>query len=255
MKKLINYILIALLIAASGYSQQKPKLTVAVAANVQFAMKDIKAAFEKKTGTEVDVIIGSSGQLTAQIKQGAPFDIFISADMKYPDALYKSKLAVETPEAYAYGALVVWTMKKDIQLKPDLSEMTGADIKTIALANPKTAPYGEATVQALKHYGIYEKVKDKLVYGESIAPTNQFIISGAADIGFTAKSVVLSPMMKGKGQWHEVASEAYKPIEQGCVILSYGIKNHPSDSKKFYDFLFSKEVKNILLKYGYKTAG
>ncbi len=253
MLKILRYFIISLFVAAAVYPQSGDKLTVAAAANVQFAMKEIKTAFEKETGTKVEVIIGSSGKLTAQIKQGAPFDIFISADMRYPDELYKSKKAVGPPKVYAYGSLVIWTMKNEVSLQDDLSELLDPSIKAIALANPKTAPYGVAAILALKHFGTYGKVKDKLVYGESIASTNQFIISGAAEIGFTAKSVVLSPAMKGKGVWKEVDAGAYDPIEQGCVILSYGKENNTSASKKFYDFLFSKEVKNILKKYGYKV--
>jgi molybdate transport system substrate-binding protein len=235
------------------YGQDNP-ITVAVAANVQFAMNELKHEFQNETGINTVVIIGSSGQLTAQIKQGAPYDVFISADMKYPLNLFKDKFAVDSPRVYALGALVIWTINKSINLKDDLGELSEGNIKKIAAANPKTAPYGEATIESLKYFGIYNDIKSKLVFGESIAPTNQFIISGAADIGFTAKSVVLSPAMKGKGIWKEINPKTYKPIKQGCVILKYGFKNHRKESEKFYKFLFSDEAKNILLKFGYKVS-
>jgi len=251
LKKIV--IIIFLFFGSINYAQDN-QITIAVAANVQFAMQELKQEFKKETGINTVVIIGSSGQLTAQIKQGAPYDVFISADMKYPLNLYINKFAVDSPRVYALGALVIWTVKKGIQLNDDLKELINNDIQKIALANPKIAPYGEATIEALKYFGIYNDVKNKLVFGESIAPTNQFIISGAADIGFTAKSVVVSPSMKGKGFWKEVNSKAYKPIKQGCVILKYGFENNKIEAEKFYKFLFSNKAKNILIKYGYQVS-
>ena len=230
------------------------QITVAAAANVQFAMNELKTEFTKETGIDVSVIIGSSGQLTAQIKNGAPYDVFISADMKYPETLFQDKAAVDSPRVYADGSLVVWTMKRKIKFDKNLTILLSGKINKIALANPRTAPYGAAAVEALKHFNLYNKVKDKLIYGESIAPTNQFIYSKAADAGFTAKSVVLSPQMKAKGRWMEIDTNSYKPIEQGCVLLKYGYDNHKNESIKFYNFLFSKKAKKILLKYGYKVA-
>lgn len=231
----------------------KSKITIAVAANVQYAMNELKAEFTRETGIDVTVIIGSSGQLTAQIKAGAPYDVFISADMKYPQTIYSDKFAVDSPKVYAKGSLVIWTMKKGITFDKRLKTLLGKSINKIAIANPITAPYGAATVEALKYFGIYKQVKDKLIYGESIAPTNQFIYSKAADAGFTAKSVVLSPQMEGKGKWMEIESDSYKRIDQGCVILKYGYNNQKDESIKFYNFLFSKKAKNILSKFGYKT--
>ncbi len=236
----------------SSYAQ-KSTITVAVAANVQYAMQDLKAEFEKETGMKVTVIIGSSGQLTAQIQQGAPYDIFISADMKYPNTLYKNHLTAKPPKVYAYGTLVLWTMKNGIIFQNDFKELLDNSIQKIALANPRTAPYGVATVQALKYYNIYDRIVDKLVYGESISPTNQYIVSKAVDVGFTAKSVVMSPVMKGKGTWEKVNPKAYKPIAQGCVILTYGLEHHKMESQSFFQFLFSKKARSILEKYGYKV--
>lgn len=246
-------ILLAAVIIFFTYSEiyAGPKITVAVAANVQYAMEELKAEFKKETGIDVTVIIGSSGQLTAQIKEGAPYDIFISADMKYPEVLFKEKAAIDSPRVYAMGSLVVWTTGKGITFDKKLNALLSKKISKIAIANPRTAPYGSAAVEALKHFGIYGKVKNKLVYGESIAQVNQFTYGSAVDAGFTAKSVVLSPQMKGKGSWMVIDPGSYKSIEQGCVILKYGFDNHRAESKKFFDFLFSQKAKNILLKYGY----
>ncbi len=249
----IILILTLLLLSTLDYAQNN-QITVAVAANVQFAMQDLKTEFKKETGINTVIIIGSSGQLTAQIKQGAPYDVFISADMKYPENLFENKFAVDKPKVYASGTLVIWSVKKGIKLSDNLKELLDNKIQKIALANPKIAPYGVATIEALKYFDIYKNVKNKLVFGESIAPTNQFIISGAADIGFTAKSVVMSPSMKGKGTWKEVNPLAYSPIKQGCVILKYGFKNHKIETEKFYRFLFSEKAKKILTNYGYQIS-
>ncbi len=245
---ILNFIFFIIL-GENVFAQQQ--ITIAAAANVQYAMEELKAEFNEETGIDVSVIIGSSGQLTAQIKEGAPYDIFVSADMKYPLSLYSNKDAVDSPKVYAEGSLVIWTMKKGIMFDKELNVLLSNRVSKIAIANPRTAPYGIASIEAMKHFGIYEKIKNKLIYGESIASTNQFIYSKAVEAGFTAKSVVISPQMKEKGEWMEIEHDAYKPIKQGCVILKYGYKNHRRASKKFYDFLFSTKAKSILSNFGY----
>ncbi|HED06769.1 MAG TPA: molybdate ABC transporter substrate-binding protein [Ignavibacteria bacterium] len=252
--KIIKFILLIILFTSRLSYTNNLEITVAVAANVQYAMRALKTEFEKETGIKAEIIVGSSGLLTAQIQQGAPYDVFISADMKYPNTLYKSKMAIDSPRVYAFGSLVIWTLKKGIKLKKDFTELLNNNIHKIALANPRIAPYGVATIQALKYFGIYDRIKDKLIYGESISPTNQYIVSKAADIGFTAKSVVMAPIMMKKGKWLEVNPSAYNPIKQGCVILKYGFDNHKKESELFYNFLFSKKAKKILMKYGYKVV-
>ena len=231
-------------------SNNKKELTVAAAANVQFAMEELEAAFEEKSNIELEVIISSSGKLTAQIEQGAPYDVLISANMKYPEALYAKKMATSPPKVYALGALVLWTMN-DLELERWSSWVVSEDIGKVALANPKNAPYGEAAITALKRMNLYDQVEPKLVYGENIAQTNQYILSKACDFGFTAKSVVLSPKIKNKGKWVELDASTYEPIKQGVVITAYGVEKHPSASQEFFEFLFSEEAKEIFVKYGY----
>jgi molybdate transport system substrate-binding protein len=249
MKKIIIPLL-ALILISTGFTQQpQQKVSVAVAANVQFAMQQLKNEFEKETGIEVDITIGSSGKFTTQIEQGAPFDVFVSADVSYPAELYKNNFTIDTPKIYANGLLVMWTARNDN--KPSLNELLAAEIKKIAIANPKTAPYGVAAEETLKYYKLYDQVKDKLVYGESIAQTNQFITSLSADIGFTAKSVVLADEMKGKGSWIDIDRKSYSPIAQAAVILKYGKETNADASQKFYDYLYSKNAKVIFKKYGY----
>ena len=226
---------------------------MAVAANVSYAMGPIVKAFKKKhPEVKVRTIVGSSGKLTAQIRHGAPYDVFLSADMRFPYSLYESHLTLDKPKAYAQGALAMLS-QKERNYCAEIFVLKSPDIKKIAIANPKTAPYGVAAVEALKHAKLYEKLKKKLVYAES---ASQAVIyaTGAADIGLVAKSSLYSPQMqhyKEAIHWSEVDESLYSPIEQGIVTLK-----HAKDNKKaqvFYDFMLDKEAKTILRAYGYKV--
>jgi molybdate transport system substrate-binding protein len=227
------------------------KITIAVAANMQYAMEALKAEFQKTDKTQIDVVLGASGKLTQQVMEGAPFDIFVSADTSFPQRLYDSNFTAEAPKVYAQGLLVLWSARPGIQPKADLKLLLNSDIKNIAIANPKTAPYGAAAEFILKKYNLYDKISSKLVTGESITQTSQFIATQAADIGFTAKSIVLSNEMKGKGTWVELDQKDYPPIKQAAVLLKYGEQNHAEEAKKFYDFLYSKQAKAIYKEFGY----
>ncbi|HVX27631.1 MAG TPA: molybdate ABC transporter substrate-binding protein [Parafilimonas sp.] len=227
------------------------KITVAVAANMQYTMEALKAEFNKTDKTEIDVVLGASGKLTQQIMQSAPFDIFISADTAFPKKLSESGFTALLPKVYAQGLLVLWSAKDNIQPTADLKLLLNDNVQHIAIANPKTAPYGTAAEFILKKYNLYDKVSSKLVTGESITQTSQFIATKAADIGFTAKSIVISNEMKGKGKWVELQRSDYPPIKQAAVLLKYGQENHAAEAKKFYDFLFSSKAKAIYKKFGY----
>ncbi|MDX1942797.1 MAG: molybdate ABC transporter substrate-binding protein [Saprospiraceae bacterium] len=227
------------------------KLLIAVAANAQFAMEEIEQSFEEETGIQVEQVISSSGKLTAQIMQSAPYDIFISADMKYPNTLFQNGFTTAPPRVYAYGTLVLWTMR-DFDLNNWQELLTQDSIQKIAIANPISAPYGLQALNLLKYYNLYETVQSKLVFGESIAQTNQYIASGACELGFTAKSIVLAPEIQGKGKWIEMDTAAYQPIEQGVVITKYGKMQHLSVSQRFFEYLFSEKGRAIFSKYGYQ---
>jgi len=236
------------LLNCEGNTDQK--IRIATAANMQFAMEVLIKSFEQKTNIECEMIVGSSGKLTAQIKEGAPFDLFVSADLKYPQTLFEANLTSDKPKVYAYGNLVLWSFKKTEIFS--LKTLQNTDIQHIALANPKTAPYGFAALEVLTHYDLLKKIEHKLVYGESIAQTNQFIRSGAVTLGFTAKSVVLSPKMKGKGSWIALSDTTYSLIKQAVVILSTNLENQEK-TEQFYNYLFMPEGQEILRNFGYTT--
>lgn len=225
-------------------------LTVAVAANLQYAFDDLQAEFKKETGHGVKPVYNSSGKFAAQIMNGAPFDVFLSADMEYPEKLHKEGFTAAAPRVYAYGTLVLWTLN-DIDLGDWRRTLASPAVRRIAVANPKTAPYGRETMKALARLRLDAALKPKLVFGESISQTNQYIHSKAADAGFTAKSVVVSPEMKGQGKWIDLPKEAYQPIAQGIVVLPHGERTHPELARQFQDFILSGRSRAILARYGY----
>lgn len=226
------------------------KVVVATAANVQFVMQELKKTFEKETGIGVDLVVSSSGKLTAQIREGAPFDVFVSADTRYPQEIFANGGSDNPPKVYARGTLVLWT--RDSTVTPSLAMLTEPNVKKIALANPETAPYGQAAVEVLKKAGLFDQLKSRLVYGESISQTTHYIATGAADVGFTALSVVLSPEMKGKGRWIKLDSTAYVPIDQAALLLKHSETSPKREkSQQFYDFLYSEKARAIFRQYGY----
>jgi len=248
-KLLIKLLTLLLLVTyITSCNSKNDNLNIAVASNMQFAIKELSEKFTDKTGITCNLIISSSGKLTAQIKEGAPFDVFVSADMKYPNKLFNTGFTAEVPKVYAFGTLVMWSMIDTII--PSIDLLDNPNINHIAIANPKTAPYGKASIEVLKQYGIYEKIADKLVYGESISQTNQFIISKSAEIGFTSKSVVLSSKLKHKGNWKALEETSYSKIAQGIVTLKRNTTKQDI-ATMFSDFLFTDEAKRILEKYGY----
>ena len=250
MKKHVYYLSLIVLLFC-GFTSKAQKITVAVAANVQYVVEELIPIFKMETGIDVDIVVGSSGKLTAQIAEGAPFDVFVSADMKYPNELYHKGLATVPAKEYAQGKLVLWTNTHGIQPTSDLKILLQGSIVKVAVANPKTAPYGEAAEQAMKYYNVYNQVKDKLVYGESIGQTQQFINTKAAEIGFIAKSQVLTDEMMGKGFWIEIDKKSYAPLMQGAVILKHGKATNAYAAKHFFEFLYTKEARTIFKKYGY----
>jgi molybdate transport system substrate-binding protein len=227
------------------------QINIAVAANVSYAMDKLIAEFNKTNpDTKVQVTLGSSGKLTAQIKNGAPFNIFMAANMQFPQSLYDDNIAITKPIVYAQGAIAMFTVK-NVDFSDGINIIKKDSIVKIAIANPKTAPYGAAAIEAMTNAKLYEEIKDKLVYAESIAQTVTYITT-AVDIGFIAKSSLYDENMsqyKENINWIDVDPSLYTPINQGIVIINNAKEN--KEVKAFYDFILSPSAKIIFKKYGY----
>lgn len=248
-----------LLASLSGWGQEKknaPELVVAAAADLNPALQEICDGYEKKTGVKVKVSFGASGALTQQIQNGAPFDLFFSADMDYPRQLIAAGAADgATLYQYAVGKLVLWVPADsplDVEHK-GIQILQDPVVKKISIANPQHAPYGRAAVAALKHYRMYDQVADRLVLGENISQAAQFVESGNAQAGFVALAHAASPAMKGKGKYWEVPGEAYPALVQGVVVLS-GSK-YKKDAAEFLDYVRAKEQGELLRRYGFTLPG
>ncbi len=228
------------------------EISVAAASDLNFAFKEIVAEFEKKTGNTVKLSLGSSGNFYAQLSNGAPFDLYFSADIGYPKKLDEAGLAEPgTLYLYAVGRIVVWTPKGSPIDAGSLGfkALQHPSVKKIAIANPKHAPYGRAAVAAMEHFKVYEAVKDKLVLGENISQTAQFVQTGGADIGIIALSLAVAPVMKETGTYWEVPLESYPRLEQGAVIMK-AAKDKKAASA-FLDFVKSSEGAAVFKRYGF----
>jgi len=242
--------LLIIIVLFTLYSQAET-IKIAVSANVSYAINELKKEFNRlHPNIEVQVTLGGTGKLTAQIKNNAPYQILMGANMLYPETLYKEGFAVTRPLVYAQGALVYLSRKKR-DFSQGMALLDSDKIKRVAIANPKTAPYGTATVEALKNANVYEKVKKKCVYGESISQTITYAVK-ATDLGFVAKSALYSPQMahfKKDENWADVDPKLYTPISQGIVILKKGEKSEAVSA--FYAFIFSKKAEKIFKDFGY----
>lgn len=243
---------LALLLPA--HAAEKPaELFVAAAADLKFALEDVVKGFEKAhPDIDVKTTYGSSGTLCAQIENGAPFDIFLAADMSYPDKLIKAgKADAATKFLYATGHLVIWvpTGSKIDVAKLGAQSVLAPEAKKVAIANPEHAPYGRAAVAALKSLGVYDAVKPQLVLGENIAQTAQFVQTGAADIGVIALSLALAPPMKDKGAFWEVPLSAYPTMNQGGVVTTASA--HPQEALLLEAWILSPEAAKVLEGYGF----
>ena len=244
---------ISFLLAASFATAQE--ITVAGAADLSTALPEIAAQFKKQTGQDIKLTFGSSGNLTTQIENGAPFDVFFSADEDYPKQLIAAGLAdKDTLYRYAVGRLVLWVPTETALDLPKLGIQALLDpsIKKIAIANPQHAPYGRAAEAALKHFGIYDQIADKLVLGENVSQAAQFVESGNAQAGLIALSHALAPAMKGKGQYWTVPLDSYPTLNQAAVVLSRS--KQPAAARKFLEFLRSPEATSLLKNYGFGVS-
>lgn len=228
-------------------------VVVAAAANLKFAFEEIESAFEQQH-PEVDLLVtcGSSGNFFAQISQNAPFDIFFSADTKYPKQLIENGLAAkESCFSYASGQIVVWVPNESrLDLEAlGIRVVLDAAVRKIAMANPRLAPYGAAAEEALKKLEVFDEAGDKLVFGESITQTAHFVESGAADLGILALSLALAPGMKEKGRYWIIPADAYSPIDQAAVILNNS--KNPRAASLLRKFVVGPNGQAILARFGY----
>ncbi len=225
---------------------------VAVAANVSYAIEALKRAFiQSHPSSDLQISLGSSGKLSAQIQNGAPYDIFLSADMKFPQNLYKKGWTLSQPVVYAKGSLALLSVRSR-DFSKGITLLATPDIRKVAVANPKTAPYGKAALEALENAKIYMQIRSKLLYGESVSQTLLYTLK-AADVGIVATSLLYAPQMKrfkhGRN-WVEVDSALYTPIAQGMVLLRHAKKNETA--QEFFAFMHSDKAAKILRSYGYR---
>lgn len=248
----MKYKYILILILLTNYVSAN--INIGAASNTVFVMKHIIKAFNKiNPKIKVKISFASSGQLANQLIHNAPFDIFLSANMKYPQKLYELNKTFEKPKVYAQGVLIVFSTCTENNLTKNLDFLTNSEIEDIAVANSSYAPYGKATKEVLLNFNLYKSIKHKLKTTNNIAATSTLTIN-ATDVGFISKSALYSPALSGynikKIHYIEINTNKYNPINQGVVIMKYS--KNKNEAKLFYDFLFSNEAKKIFKKLGYK---
>ena len=228
------------------------EITVAAASDLQFALKDVAARFESATGNKVRLVFGSSGNFFAEIANGAPFDVFLSADSEYPRKLIEAGKA-DKASLVVYGiGRIVLSVPRDsrLDINQGLKLLTDPAVHKIALANPQHAPYGRAAVAALRRAGLYDQLSGKFVLGENISQTMQFVDSGNADAGFVALSLAAAPAARQKGRYWLIPLDFYPPIEQAAVVISSSTKKNIADA--FLRFLQTPDIEQVMKGYGFE---
>jgi molybdate transport system substrate-binding protein len=235
-------------LASRSYAQE---INVAAAADLQFAMQDIAARFRKETGKTVKVTYGSSGNFFQQLQNGAPFDLFFSANLDYPRKLEAAGLAEpDSLYQYARGKIVLWVPNSSkLDIKQGLRSLLDPSISKVAIANPQHAPYGQAAVAALKGEGLYDRVSPKFVLGENISQASSFVASGAAEAGIIALSLAFSPNLKTAGRFYEIPGTEYPSIEQACVILKSSTGKDAA--RAFLNYVKTPAIGELLRGYGF----
>jgi molybdate transport system substrate-binding protein len=244
-------LLFMLLILLGNQTFAQP-LRVAVAANAQGLMKRLQADFKKRTGIETEAIIGASGKLSTQIMNGAPYDVFLSADTKFPDQLYAAGFGLRKPAIYALGSLIICG-SNNLDLKNWQNTLVGDQIKKVAIANSLTAPYGKAAEEALVFYKLNTKIKTKLIRGESISQVNTYLRTGAVSVGFTTEAFLYEDNKKGHLNWARVDSKSYNPIAQAAILLRHAKQGNLTEAVRFFNYLTSPEAIKIISTSGYHS--
>ncbi len=227
------------------------EITIAAASDLNFAFKEIISEYETASGNQVKLTLGSSGNFFAQIQNGAPFDLYFSADISYPKKLEEAgQIVPGSLYRYAIGRIVLWTRHESlVDVTQGIAALRQSSAKTIAIANPRHAPYGRAAIAAMEHFKMYDDLKDRLVLGENVSQAAQFVESGAADIGIIALSLALAPAMSTKGTYWEIPTESHPPLEQGAVIVK--ASKRADSAKQFLEFVKSRQGVAIMTRYGF----
>lgn len=250
--QLLKTLLVAATVLAASLAHAE-KITIAAAADLKFAMDEIVASFKKgNPSDDIEVIYGSSGKFHTQIQQGAPYDLFFSADIGYPRELARNGLAGSEVKAYAIGRIVLWSPSVDAS-KLSLESLSDPKFTRIAIANPKHAPYGKRAEEALRASKLWEKVESKLVYGENIAHTAQFVQTGNAQIGIIALALAVNPELASKGGYALIPDNLHEPLEQGYVVTKRAAGN--ALARRFATYMGDKATRAVMTKYGFVLPG
>jgi len=243
-------VIVVVVLSLGGSPVYAGEVLVAVAANFLKPMKEIAKSFETGTGHRVLLSPGSTGRLYAQIINGAPFEVFLSADAERPRLLVEQRLAVDGSQlTYAVGRLVLWSWDSKLIQEGSPHVLRDGAYSFLAIANPKTAPYGRAAVQTLKHLAVWDRVASRLIQGENIAQTLQFVASGNAELGFVATSQVLDPRLKGTGSQWMVPETYHDPLRQDLVLLTQGQGNPVATA--LIEFFGQAHARTVVARYGY----
>jgi molybdate transport system substrate-binding protein len=250
--KLVSAVIL-LAVAAIAQTASAQPLRIAAASDLKFAMDEIAAQFRQEhPDAAVEVIYGSSGNLHAQIQQGAPFDLFFSADIEFPRALARAGFAGSDVQPYAIGHIVLWSAQVDAS-RLTLEDLLRPEFSKVAIANPAHAPYGRRAEEAMRRSGVWDRVEPKLVYGDNIAQTAQFVQSGNAQIGIIALSLALSPELATAGRYYLIPDPLHEPLEQGFIITKRAA-NHPL-AQPFADYMSSPSARRTMVRYGFVLPG
>jgi molybdate transport system substrate-binding protein len=241
-------ILFCLLVSGQmAYAEEK--ITIAAAADLKFALDEIVVLFKSlHPAAHIGTIYGSSGQFSTQIQQGAPYDIYFSADIAYPHSLKAEGFASSEVQTYGEGRIVLWSPSRDAS-KMNLADLADPSIHKIAIANPQHAPYGKRAEEALKAAGVWQKVEPKLVYGENIAQTAHYVESGNAEVGLIALSLALSPELAKQGGYALISDKLHAPLGQGFMITRRAAAN--ALAYEFSRFMLGKEARVVMSRYGF----
>lgn len=248
-----RWVVIAVVLAMNmlaGLAVAAERLTIAAAADLKAALPGVVALYAKRyPADQIDLVFGSSGKFNTQIRNGAPFDLFFSADIDLPRGLVHDGYTAGEAVPYALGRIVLWSTRIELAKTP-LAQLANAPFTRLAIANPKHAPYGQRAEEALRQAGVFEAVNKRLVFGENVAQTAQFALSGNAELGIIALALALTPEMHWRGHYTLIDARLHRPLLQGFVITRRAANS--AAARRFAEFFASEEVRLLLAQYGFE---